>query len=163
MRQSDVAKERELNGHIFYIRPFFSFTAANLSGEVSSFILPIVSAVLPAVVADDKEDTSFADIGIDVAVPAMTQAAATMSGDRLESLLKKLLTKHGNISVQLVGKESAERLTEDLANNIFVSDVQDMFVLAYDVIRVNFNGFFEKLASLFGERLKDLAEKVKTT
>mgnify|MGYP006918803675 FL=1 len=35
-------------------------------------------------------------------------------------------------------------------NDIFAGDLQDMFMLAVEVIKVNFNGFFKKLADRSG-------------
>ena len=162
MKLSEPRKERELNGNVFYIRPFPAFTSVNLSGEVFSFIMPILSAILPAVAASsDKEESSVLDIGAEVAAPALAKGASSVSGDKVELLLKKLLIKYKNIAVQLEGKDDAEPLTEDLANNIFAGDVQDMFILAYDVIQVNFEGFFKKVGDQFGSRLKAITENMK--
>ena len=47
-------------------------------------------------------------------------------------------------------------LTEDLANEVFCEDVQDMFLLAFEVIRTNYNGFFKKLGGRFGSLVGDL-------
>ena len=79
--------------------------------------------------------------------------------------MKKLLTKYRNITVEQVDKEGhptggeAQILTNDLANEIFCGEAQDMFILAWDVIRVNFNGFFQKIGSQFGG-LTGLLQKI---
>ena len=54
--------------------------------------------------------------------------------------------------------EKVRLLTEDLANEVFCTDVQDMFILAFEVIRTNYNGFFKKLGDRFG-KVAERAEK----
>ena len=49
-------------------------------------------------------------------------------------------------------------LTEDLANEVFCEDVQDMFLLAFEVIRTNYNGFFKKLGGRFGPLIEGLTK-----
>jgi len=95
-----------------------------------------------------------------VAAGALAKGASGISGDKLEHLLKKLLVQHRNISFEPVGgpfetKKSSkpQLLTEDLANDMFCGDVQDMFILAFDVIKSNYSGFFEKLGNLFGDHI----------
>jgi len=156
-RQHDVKAERDLNGNRFYIRPFPAFAAANLSGEISSLIIPILASIAPA--ASKAGGDSVLDINVEDAAPALASGLSAVNGDRVESLLKKLLVKHGNISVELEGKDEAQRLTEDLANELFCGDAQDMFILAFDVIKVNFSGFFVKLGSLSGGAIEKLLQK----
>ena len=45
-------------------------------------------------------------------------------------------------------------MTEDLADEIFCGDTQDMFILAFDVIQANYSGFFKRLGGQFGEAIK---------
>ena len=76
-----------------------------------------------------------------------------IDGDKLEKLMKKLLLG-GHITVEITNEEGeidGERLNEDLANEIFCGDVQDMFLLCFQVIKLNFNGFFKKFATLSGK------------
>ena len=93
------------------------------------------------------------DMNIDEMAPALTCAAATLSGEKIEYLVRKLLINHRNISVVAAGSEKAELLTEDLLNELFCGDIQDMFILAAEVVRINFDGFFGKLGSQFGVAL----------
>ena len=55
--------------------------------------------------------------------------------------------------------EKVRLLTEDLANEIFCEEVQDMFILAFEVIRTNYNGFFKKLGNQFGSVIEGLNTK----
>lgn len=73
--------------------------------------------------------------------------------------MKKLLLG-GNIVIEYEDEEGERQqdvLDKDLADEVFCGNVQDMFVLCVHVIKLNFNGFFEKLATLSGK-----AEQVAT-
>lgn len=139
---------KTISENTFYIRPFPAFRAANLMGEISSVIAPLVSVLTPFLGAKSSETPL--DMDINDAAPAIAGAFSSISGDKLETLIKKLLVKYGNITVEYFGETEAERLTEDAANEIFCGEAQDMFMLAFEVIRINYNGFFKKLGSLFG-------------
>ena len=150
----------ELSFHIF---PFPAFTAANLSGELLNLVIPAISSVLPYVGTKevDGKERSFLDVDIDEAAPAIAGAFGSISGPRLEAMLKKLLVVNGNVTVEVEDVEGsghyhAERLTEDLANELFCGEIQDMFILAFHVIRLNLNGFFEKVSARFGGALDKL-------
>ena len=134
----------------FYIKPFGAFKAANISGELASLATPLIAALVPLV----GDDTGIMDIDLEKAAPGISGAFSGISGDKVEKLLKRLLISDRNISVEIEddsGEVKAKILDEDLANEIFCSDVQDMYLLAFEVIRLNFNGFFEKVAPLFGK------------
>ena len=139
------------------MRPFSAFVSANLSGEVLSLIVPLIGSVLPAL-SNTTENLMDSDVG--AIAPALANSFSSFSGDKLEDTLKKLLVKYRNVSVQLEGERDAQVLTEDLANEVFCGDAQDMFILAADVITANFSGFFKKLGDLFGGRLDALIQKV---
>ena len=146
-------KEKSLNGHTFYIRPFPAFMAANISGELFSIILPMLGALVPmagGAVKGGIDDILDLDIDFEKATPALVKGLSSLSGDKLEQLLKKLLVKHKNISVEVDGSDKVQLLSEDLANEVFCGNAQDMFILAIEVIQVNYSGFFERLGSLFG-------------
>ena len=99
------------------------------------------------------------DIDVKDAAPVITKAFSSLSGDKVEELLRHLLLAGRNISVELPG-ERVQLLTEDLVNEIFCEDVQDMFILAFEVIRINYNGFFKKLGSRFGALTEGLTTKL---
>ena len=82
----------------------------------------------------------------------------------MESLLKKLLTQSQNVSIDLENGETVV-LTEDLVNEVFCCDIIGIYQLAFEVIRTNFGGFFEKLGNLSGsvtEKVAPLMKAVKT-
>ena len=155
MKQHDVKQERKLGGNTFYIRPFGAFKAANMSGEILSLITPILAGIAPVVagakVTDDE--VSLLDMDAEKVAPHLSNAMSGISGDKLELLLKKLLTDYKNVSVELEGKKEAQILTEDLANELFCGDAQDMFILAFDVIKANYSRFFQKLGGQYGKAI----------
>lgn len=146
LKQVEPTVEK-VGGNKFYITPFSAFKAANLTGELASVLAPLLSAFAPLV-----NDGNLMDVDAGKAAEAMANCTA-INGDKLEKLTKKLLLG-GHITVELTNEEGeteGERLNEDLANEIFCGDVQDMFVLCFHVIQLNFNGFFKKFAALSGK------------
>ena len=76
-----------------------------------------------------------------------------IDGNKLERLMKKLLLG-GNVVIEYEdenGETQQDTLDQDLANEVFCGNVQDMFVLCIHVIKLNFNGFFKRLATLSGK------------
>jgi hypothetical protein len=130
-----------------------------MSGEVLSLVTPLLAPVV-SFAAGAKSIGTISDLGggneanildmdAEKAVPALVQGLGGINGDRIERMLKKLLVLHKNISFD-DAEGNAKLLTEDLANEVFCGEAQDMFILAYEVIRANFPGIFKKLGNLFG-------------
>lgn len=139
-----------VGGYNFYIRPFAAFKAANLTGELASVLAPLLGALAPLV--SDQKEGSLMDVDAAQAAEALSNCT-NISGDKMEKLMQKLLLG-GHIVVELPdeeGKTKAERLDMDIANEIFCGEVQDMFILCFHVIKLNFNGFFKKIAGLYGK------------
>lgn len=153
-------REVKVGENIYYIRPLPAFKAANLTGELAALVLPLVSGLAPLIAAvdPDKEDNGLLDIDVEDATPAVASAFAQLDGDKVEKILHHLLLSGNNISIEVPG-EKARLLSEDLANEVFCTDVQDMFILAFEVIRTNYNGFFKKLAARFGKVVEGLKKK----
>ncbi|WP_313579963.1 phage tail assembly chaperone [Lacrimispora sp.] len=156
LRQTEP-KQVTVGGYDFYIRPFPAFKAANLSGELASLLVPLLASLAPLVQGegeDDGSDIDLLDIDITEAAPGIVKAFEGISGDKIEKLLRKLLISNGHIAVLLSNEDGgteAEVLKEDLVNELFCGEMQDMFLLAFEVIRLNFNGFFKKAGNLFGK------------
>lgn len=136
-------REVTVGENIFYIRPLPAFKAANMTGELAALVLPLVSGLAPLLsdVDTEKEGNGLLDIKVEDAAPAIA-GLSSLDGDKVEKILKHLLIAGSNISVEQPG-EKVRLLTEDLANEVFCTDVQDMFILAFEVIRTNYNGFQE--------------------
>lgn len=156
------SREVTVGENIFYIRPLPAFKAANLSGELAALVLPLVTgltSLIPAGTTAENMGNGLFDIDVKDAGPAISAAFSSLSGDKIEAILKHLLIAGKNISVEVPG-EKVQILTEDLANEVFCEDVQDMFILAFEVIRTNYNGFFKKLGGRFGPVVEALKQTV---
>ncbi|MDR3165433.1 MAG: hypothetical protein LBU13_07625 [Synergistaceae bacterium] len=153
MKQHEIKSEKEIGGVTFYIRAFPAFTAANISGELAAVLAPAMAGIVPLAAQRGQADV------MNIDVSQFSSAMAGLSGDKVEILLKKLLTKYGNISIET--DDGVKPLDNDLANEVFCGDVQNMFVLAFEVIRANFGGFFENLAGQFGLQKVDIPTMMK--
>lgn len=148
LKQLEPAFET-IGENTFAITPFPAFKAANLTGELASVLAPIMGALAPlaggANVDGSGGEASLLDIDASKAGEALSNCSG-INGDKLEALMKKLLLG-GHIAVEYKdedGGQKKERLDADLANELFCGDLQDMFVLCFYVIRLNFNGFFKR-------------------
>lgn len=150
------ATEVKVGENSFWIRPFGAFKAANISGEVMQVVLPILSSVLSVV--DLNRNGSVIDTDVQAVLPEIAKGFESLSGDKCEQLLRKLLIKEKNIAVDIDGETKV--LDEDIMNEMFCGEIQDMYVLAFYVIKVNYGGFFKKLGSQSGS-VAELLKKIK--
>lgn len=146
-----------LCGVDFAIYPFGAMKAANLSGELGKFLGPVVAGCLPLIGSNDD----VLSLDLKDAMPLVTGAFSTLDGDTIEKLFRKLLLQQ-NISCSYTdpatGQQVQTWLTQDVLDQIFCQNVDDMYRLAYEVINVNFKGFFKKLLGQSG----GLSQKVVT-
>ena len=147
---------KKVGENTFAITPFSAFRAANLTGELASTLAPLAGAFAPllgqAMNSNGESDSGgLMDIDAGEAAKAISNCSG-LSGDKLELLAKKLLLG-GHIVAEFEedGRTKKEKLDIDLANELFCGEVQDMFVLCFHVIQLNFNGFFKRLATQSGE------------
>lgn len=161
-----VSKQMEptvqpIGGNTFYIYPFPAFVSANLSGEITALLIPMVTSIAAAVAMGDNKEKSIMDMEISEVAPYITGAFSTLSGDKVERLLRKLLLAN-NVGVLREGEADAQWLTENICDTLFCGSTQDMFILAFYVIKVNYSGFFEKLENLPGSVKEALQKKMGT-
>lgn len=149
------ATEVKVGENNFWIRPFGAFKAANISGDVMRVVLPILSSVLSVV--DVNKSGSVMDTDVQAVLPEIAKGFESLSGDQCEQLLRKLLIKEKNIAVDIDGETKV--LDEDIMNEIFCGEIQDMYVLAFHVIKVNYSGFFKKLGGQSGN-VAELVKKI---
>ena len=151
MKQLESRKV-EIGENIFYIRPLPAMRAAGITGDLTALFAPIIAGLAPAASLSDKVKDGQGIFDADIAdiAPAIADGFKTLSGDKLESILRRLLLDGKNISVETPDKK-VQVLDNDVLNEVFCEDVQDMFVLAFHVIKINYNGFFKKLAAPFGK------------
>lgn len=153
LKQMEKSKQN-VGGVEFYISPFPAFKAANLTGELASVLAPLLGVLAP-LVGDGKN--GLMDIDVSKAADAIS-GCSNIDGDKLEKLMQKLLLG-GHIVAEIEnerGEVEPKRLDKDTVNEMFCGDVQDMFVLCFHVIKLNFNGFFKRFANLSGK--EELAE-----
>lgn len=145
VKQAEV-QEVQIGDNFFYLRPFPAFKSVHMTGELSKLAGPLLAALVPLMDKDSSLDSNISEI-----IPTISPTFNALSGDNLERIMKELLTNNRNISVDIEGENSPEILTNALADELFCCDTQDMFILAFYVIKYNFSGFFSKLESRFGK------------
>lgn len=128
-------KEVSVGGELFVIYPFGAFTAANLSGELGSMLGPVIGSIAP-LVADKKISL---DDDVATAAPQLATAFSSLSGDKLERLMKKLLC-----SKNIVTKTDGEWLTEEMADEIFCGKVDEMFQACFFCAQGELRRFFRE-------------------
>lgn len=150
---------KEVGEYKFYISPFPALKAANMTGELSSLMLPLFGSLAPLIKDEgrekkedsEKKENGLMDIDAGEAAAAIA-SGVSINGDTMEKLIKKFLLG-GHIAVELEnddGETEGYVLDMDLLNEIFCGEVQDMFVLCFYVLQINSSGFFKKLAGLSG-------------
>lgn len=152
----------------FHIRPFGAFVAAEICADLTALATPMIGSLGPLFeLLGDESDSGnggegggLLDIEVEKIVPAISGALSTLAPNQLIRLMKKLLVDYGNITVEHeLTQGQAAKLNMDLANEIFCLNVQDMFVLCYHVLKLNFSGFFKKLGARFGN-LQDVIQRI---
>ena len=146
----------------FYITKVPAMTAANVFGQLTNFVMPVLGSFGSLV---GKGDGSALDLNIEEAIPSLTLAASCISGAKLEELMMQLLIRYNNVAVEDRQAGEAVRLNKILADEIFCGETQDMFLLAVEVVKTNYSGFFKKLTDRFGpvfSRLTALANTINT-
>lgn len=137
-----------LGEYVFYIKPFPAFKASNITGDLASVLSPLIGLLAPLVSTKD----SLMDIDVNKIAESLS-GTNIVSGDKLEPLMEKLLLG-GHIVIEFEdenGDKQQEKLDRDIVDEAFCGNVQDMFILCIHVIKLNFNGFFGKLATLSGK------------
>lgn len=150
--------EKKIGENRFFIRPFKAFDAAFISAELINLLSPVFGVIAPLMGAAADNPESIMDMDAEVVIDKAAPALSRISGAKLEGVMKTMMIEHGNVSVE--GPEtdgSTVVLSEDLANEVFCGELQDMFILCFEIIRINYKGFFKKLGDRFGG-LKDLLQ-----
>lgn len=140
-------KEVQIDGISFFISPFPVFTAARITAQLSKVLSPILGGVIALLGSEDEtgEDTE-KDLSENVvaAIPAFTAAMQGLSPVEFEKLARELLVNSRNIAFKNQDYPNGEILTEDAVNAIFAGNPQNMYILAFHVIKENYGGFFGK-------------------
>ena len=140
-------KEVQIDGISFFISPFPVFTAARITAQLSKVLSPILGGVIALLGSEDEtgEDTE-KDLSENVvaAIPAFTAAMQGLSPVEFEKLARELLVNSRNIAFKNQDYPNGDILTEDAVNAIFAGNTQNMYILAFHVIKENYGGFFGK-------------------
>lgn len=146
---------KTIGNNRFYIRPFPAFTAAKMTGDLAAVAAPALAAIAPAALKYSGSNSNGGkrtlDTDISELAPVLQGAFSGLSGDKLEYLCRELLVAHGNVSVSIDGDDiDNKKLDEDTVNELFCGGLDEMFMLIFEVIKVNFSGFFKKLTTQYG-------------
>ena len=148
--------EKRIGEYRYFIRPFRAFVAANLSAELINLVSPVLSMIAPLIgQISDASDVNIMDMDAEKIFNSASPALAKLDADKLESVMKTLLVTYRNVSVEGPGVDGTEVLSQDLADEIFCTGLDEMFILCFEVVRINYAGFFMKLGARSGG-LKDL-------
>lgn len=150
----------------YAIYPFPAMDAAGIAGDLAKFAGPIIAAIAPLVFGGDGDTdisgekamdrlmkTDIKDVG-----PMVSTALSTLGNDNVQHILSELLLDHMNIAVEYRddnGKLIQRRLTRELANELFIGQLDAMVMLCLDVINLNFKGFFTNMITQSGNRIRN--------
>lgn len=156
MKQMEVTEKR-IGENAFYIKPFPAFVAANLSGELVALLAPILGSLAPLFGTDEA---NVMEVELGDALPSLSKAFSSLSGDKFERIMRKLLIDSKNISVEGEATDNEVKLLSyDLANEVFCGEIEEMYLLCFEVIKLNFGGFFKKLGTQSGS-LQGMLQKM---
>lgn len=159
LKQMEVT-EYKIGEYTFYVKPFPAFVAANISADLAKIIAPILGAIAP-LFGGLMDDKGLGDVNVEDAGNALGSAFSNLSSEEFDGLMKKLLINNKNVSVCGPYTEGATRVLDmEAANEVFCGDVQNMFVLCFYVISLNYKGFFKKLGNRFGNLTKIMGDQV---
>lgn len=159
---SNIAKmiqpvEKQIGKYKFYIYPLPAFTAARLSTEVIGLLSPLAGGIAGAFKNsgndgdgdDSTEKKNLLDMDVSEAAPYIAGSFSSLSADKVERLIRALLLG-GQVAVREENSPDAEYLTEDKCNEVFRGNIQNMFLLAFYVLKENYGDFFENIGNQSG-------------
>lgn len=131
----------EMGADLFYIHRFPPFLAIKVFGELQKAVFPILGGVAKGIkhVDIDSPLENLAVIG-ELLGDGFIQFAANLDGEKLEKLSIMLLSPD-YVAVKRNGKKEAERLTEDVMNEIFEGRAFDVLILMVQVAKANYADF----------------------
>ena len=141
--------EKVIGENTFYIRPFAAFTAASIGSELAALLAPILSNIFPSLHSEEAAsgENNVLSADIDDVLPAIANAAAYLDGKKIERMMTRLLIENDNVSVQGAATGgSVQKLTKDLADEVFCQNLTSMLALGFEVAKLNFGGMFTQLA-----------------
>ena len=145
--------EVEVSGYSFYIEHFDPFTAISVLGDLQKIVTPILGKFTENLATEGDTDVMDSDFqNLMSAKGALSSVFNALhehvDGETLVKTLKLLLRKE-LIAVSIEGAKP-ERLTDEVIIRIFNGDIGGILELAYQVVKVNYEGFFTTAANRFG-------------
>ena len=146
--------EVKIDGTSFFVAPFPVFAAVRITAMLSKVLAPVLGGLI-ALLGESADEEAEDDLGNEIksAIPSFVEAMSSTNPADFERLFRELLVNSRNIAFQDDEHTTGEILTEDYLNAMFAGDSQNLYILAYHVLKVNFRGFFEKFSSLSGSPL----------
>lgn len=145
-------KEKEINGNMYYVRPFPPLEALGLLGDLQV----IVSSGIGKAVDEDGNNTNVLDKNINVGA-VIAGIGQNLKGSKLVEMAQRIVNQD-YVSVKCVDADDAVRLDKKVFNNLFTGQLKTLFKVMYFVLEVNYADFFEDVPDLTG-LLKKLQEK----
>ena len=131
----------------FYVQCFDPFTSLRVLGDLQRVLSPIVGSMVGS-----SNETNFETINIlSKSIGNICKGLHDyVDGETLVKLVR-MLVHEDYISVSIEGG-SPKRLSKDLVNLVFNGNPEGMLELAYEVVKVNYGGFFTIFNTLFGNQ-----------
>ena len=107
VKQMEVT-EKKIGENTFYIKPFAAFTAVNISGDLAAVITPLLGGFAALLGAGDgkgengeepQEKKNIMDVDVNEALPVVSQAFSSISGEKFERLMKRRGKKRAIIAI----------------------------------------------------------------
>lgn len=145
------SKEVLIDGTSFYISPFPVFTAARITAQLSKTLSPVLGGLIALLGDDESAEVPSDKQEIINAIPAFSASMESLNPAEFERLARELLVNSRNIAFKNREFPDGEVLNEDMINALFAGNTQNMYILAFYVLRENFSVFFEKFENLSGK------------
>lgn len=165
MKQMNTEKV-VLDGTTFYIRPFGAFVAAGMTASLGKILGPVLGSLAPIVsdymAGEDGNTKTVESMDFGLVADGIGNALASLDPDGLVQVLKMLLIDHRNVTYSIDGNEPSV-LDEDSANEVFCQDLSGMVNVAAAVVKINFSGFFGKLAARYGIHSEQMGAAIRNS
>lgn len=140
-------KLKTVNDVVFHIQCFDPFTALRVLGDLQRVLSPIVGSMVGSANATDVESINILSKSISNICNGLHEY---VDGETLVKLIE-MLVREDYISVSIEGS-TPKRLSKDLVNLVFNGNPGGVLELAYEVVKVNYGGFFTIFNNLFGNQ-----------
>ena len=140
-------KLKTVNDVVFHVQCFDPFTALRVLGDLQRVLSPIVGSMVGSANATDVESINILSKSISNICNGLHEY---VDGETLVKLIE-MLVREDYISVSIEGG-TPKRLSKDLVNLVFNGNPGGVLELAYEVVKVNYGGFFTIFSTLFGSQ-----------